>query len=209
MASAAETLCGQAYGAQKYEMLGLYLQRSTIILTLTGIPLTLVFIFSNPILRFLGQSPNIASAASTFVLGLIPEIFAFAINFPQQKFLQAQSIVQPSAYISVGALALHVILSWLAVYKLGLGLIGASLVLSLSWWIIGIGQYVYIVKSEKCKQTWTGFSLEAFSGLFSFFKLSASSAVMLCLEEWYFQLLVLMAGLLPNPELSLDAISIW
>ncbi|XP_066368842.1 protein DETOXIFICATION 40-like [Miscanthus floridulus] len=31
---------------------------------------------------------------------------------------------------------------------------------------------------------------------------------MLCLETWYFQILVLIAGLLKNPELSLDSLSI-
>jgi MATE family multidrug resistance protein len=83
------------------------------------------------------------------------------------------------------------------------------LVLSFSWWIIVVAQFVYILKSEKCKRTWSGFSLEAFSGLPEFFKLSAASAVMLCLESWYFQILVLLAGLLPNPEVALDSLSIW
>ncbi|KAF5746065.1 protein TRANSPARENT TESTA 12-like [Tripterygium wilfordii] len=66
----------------------------------------------------------------------------------------------------------------------------------------------YIVKSEKCKYTWRGFSAQAFTGLPAFFKLSAASAVMLCLETWYFQLLVLLAGLLENPQLTLDSLSI-
>ncbi|GAV89448.1 MatE domain-containing protein [Cephalotus follicularis] len=208
MGSAVETLCGQAYGAHKYEMLGLYLQRSTILLTLTGILLSLIYIFCEPILIFLGESQDIASAAAIFVYGLIPQIFAYAVNFPIQKFLQAQSIVAPSAYISATTLVFHLLLSWLAVYKFGLGLLGASLVLSFSWWIIVVAQAIYIVKSDKCKQTWGGFSVEAFSGLPGFFKLSAASAVMLCLETWYYEVLVLLAGLLENPELSLDSLSI-
>ncbi|XP_057457862.1 protein DETOXIFICATION 40-like [Lotus japonicus] len=208
MGSAVETLCGQAFGAHKYEMLGIYLQRSTILLSLAGLVLTLVYIFSEPILIFLGESPQIASAAALFVWGLIPQIFAYAVNFPIQKFLQAQSIVAPSAYISAATLVLHLLLSWVAVYEVGLGLLGASLVLSLSWWIIVIAQYVYILKSERCKRTWQGFSWQAFSELPEFFKLSAASAVMLCLETWYFQILVLLAGLLPHPELALDSLSI-
>ena len=204
-----ETLCGQAYGANKYEMLGVYLQRSAVLLTLTGILMTVLYVFSRPILIFLGESPDIASSAAVFVYGLIPQIFAYALNFPIQKFLQAQSIVAPSAYISTATLVVHLLLSWVAVYEIGLGLIGASLILSLSWWIVVIAQFVYIVKSDRCKQTWRGFSVQAFSGLPAFFKLSAASAVMLCLETWYFQILVLLAGLLPNPELSLDSLSIW
>lgn len=208
MGSAVETLCGQAYGANKYEMLGIYLQRSAVLLTLTGILMTVLYVFSRPILIFLGESPDIASSAAVFVYGLIPQIFAYALNFPIQKFLQAQSIVAPSAYISTATLVVHLLLSWVAVYEIGLGLIGASLILSLSWWIVVIAQFVYIVKSDRCKQTWRGFSVQAFSGLPAFFKLSAASAVMLCLETWYFQILVLLAGLLPNPELALDSLSI-
>lgn len=208
MGSAVETLCGQAFGAEKYDMLGVYLQRSAIILTLTGVLLTAVYIFCKPILIFLGESREIASAAEIFVYGLIPQIFAYAINFPIQKFLQAQSIVFPSAYISAATLVVHVVLSWVVAYKIGLGLLGVSLVLSFSWWIIVVGQFVYIVKSEKCKETWRGFSTKAFSGLGGFFKLSVASAVMLCLETWYFQILVLLAGLLDNPELALNSLSI-
>uniref|UniRef100_A0A7N0TB79 Protein DETOXIFICATION n=1 Tax=Kalanchoe fedtschenkoi TaxID=63787 RepID=A0A7N0TB79_KALFE len=183
MGSAVETLCGQAYGAHKYSMLGTYLQRSIILLTLTAIPITLIYVFSKPILLLLGEPPNIASAAALFVYGLIPQVFAYAFNFPIQKYLQAQSI-------------------------LGLGLLGASLILSLSWWIVVIAQMVYIVKSERCKLTWVGLTTQAFSGLPGFFRLSAASAVMFCLEAWYFQILVLLAGLLPHPELALDSLSI-
>ncbi|XP_010278702.1 PREDICTED: protein DETOXIFICATION 40-like isoform X1 [Nelumbo nucifera] len=208
MGSAVETLCGQSYGAGKYEMLGIYLQRSTILLMATGIPLAVIYILSKPLLIFLGESPEIASAAAMFVYGLIPQIFAYAANFPIQKFLQAQSIVAPSAYISTVTLGVHLLLSWLAVYKLGMGLLGASLILSLSWWIIVGAQFLYIVMNEKFKYTWTGFSVQAFHGLPAFLKLSVASAVMLCLETWYFQILVLLSGLLKNPELALDSLSI-
>ncbi|XP_015958627.1 protein DETOXIFICATION 40 isoform X2 [Arachis duranensis] len=208
MGSAVETLCGQAYGANKYEMLGIYMQRATIVLTLTGIPLTLVYIFCKQILLFIGEPPSLASAAAVFVYGLIPQIYAYAINFPIQKFLQAQSIVSPSTYISAVTLVLHMLLSWVVIYKLGFGLIGASLVLSLSWWIIVVAQFVYIVRAPECRHTWTGFSVEAFNGLWEFLKLSAASAVMLCLETWYFQVLVIITGLLENPQLALDAISV-
>ncbi|KAF2304972.1 hypothetical protein GH714_000814 [Hevea brasiliensis] len=208
MGSAVETLCGQAYGAHKYEMLGVYLQRSTVLLTATGIPVTLIYIFSKQILLALGESKEIASEAAHFVYGLVPQIFAYAANFPIQKFLQAQSIVFPSAYISAGTLVVHLLLSWVAIYITRWGLLGASLVLSLSWWILVAGQFVYILVSPKCKRTWIGFTWQAFSGLWGFSKLSAASAVMLCLETWYYQVIVLFAGLLKNAEIVLDSLAI-
>ncbi|KAL4628395.1 hypothetical protein ACB092_05G235400 [Castanea dentata] len=194
MGSAVEILCGQAYGAHKFEMLEICLQRSMILLMCTGVLVMFIYIFSKPLLLALGESSSIASAAAIFVYGLIPQIFAYAANFPVQKFLQAQSIVAPS--------------SWIVIYKLGWGLLGAALMLSFSWWIIVIAQFVYILASDRCKYTWTGLSWQAFSGLWDFLKLSTASAIMICLEAWYYQILVLIAGLLQDAEIALDALSI-
>ncbi|CAI0460489.1 unnamed protein product [Linum tenue] len=182
LGSAVETLCGQAYGAQKYEMLGIYLQRSFVLLSLVGLGIVAVYSFAKQILMFLGQSEEIASATGLYVYGLIPQIFAYAANFPIQKFLQAQSIVMPNAYISVAVLMVHLGMSWVVAYKLGVGLLGASLALSLSWWVLVGLQFWYIVRSETCRDTWTGFSVQAFHGLWDFFKLSVASGVMLAVR---------------------------
>ena len=85
MGSAVETLCGQAYGASKFDMLGIYMQRSIVLLMATGVPLAALYTFSQPILILLGESPEIARAAGIFVYGLIPQIFAYAVNFPIQQ----------------------------------------------------------------------------------------------------------------------------
>ncbi|KAF2534419.1 hypothetical protein F2Q70_00032878 [Brassica cretica] len=92
MGSAVETLCGQAYGAHRYEMLGIYLQRATIVLALVGFPMTVLYTFSYPILILLGEPKTVSYMASLYIVGLIPQIFAFAVNFTAQKFLQAQSV---------------------------------------------------------------------------------------------------------------------
>ncbi|XP_031397098.1 protein DETOXIFICATION 40-like isoform X2 [Punica granatum] len=209
MGSAMETLCRQAYGAHRYDMLGIYLQRAIIVLAATGIPVTAIYALSKPILLHLGQSSAVATAAAVYVSGLIPQIFGYATNYPIQEFLQVQSIMAPSAFISAATLGIHLLLSWAAVYKLRLGLAGASLVLGLSWWIMAAAQFVYIVASRRCRETWQGFSLQAFTGLWEFVKLSASWAMMLCLKTWYYQVVVLIAGLLPEPELALDSLAVW
>ena len=98
-----------------------------------------------------------------------------------QRFLQAQNIVNPLAYMSVGVFLLHVGLSYLVVYVLDYGLFGAALTLSFSWWVLAIINGLYIIFSPRCKETWTGFSIKAFKGIWPYFKLTVASAVML----WY------------------------
>jgi MATE family multidrug resistance protein len=111
---------------------------------------------------------------------MIPQLFAYALNFPIQKFLQAQRKVLVMLWISASVLVFHVVISWLLILKLGWGLPGAAITLNTSWWLIIIAQlmYIFITKSDGA---WNGFSWLAFSDLFNFVKLSLASAVML----WY------------------------
>ncbi|KAI3762840.1 hypothetical protein L1987_53282 [Smallanthus sonchifolius] len=207
MGSALETLCGQAYGAGQISMLGVYMQRSWIILFVTSLILMFLYIFATPLLLLIGQTEAISHAAGKMALWMIPQLFAYAANFPLAKFLQAQSKIMVMSYISGGTLVLHTFFSWLFMLKLGWGLWGGAVVLNLSWWFMVVGQMVYIL-SGTCGQAWSGFSWEAFSNLWGFAKLSFASAIMLCLESWYFMLLILFAGYLTNAEVAVDALSI-
>ncbi|KAL9256859.1 DETOXIFICATION 31-like protein [Drosera capensis] len=207
MGSALETLCGQAYGAGQIDMLGIYMQRSWVILFVTSLFCSIYYIFAEQFLKLIGQTTAISEAAGTFAIWMLPQLFAYAVNFPIAKFLQAQSRVMAMAWISAGVLVFHTIFSWLFMLKLGWGLVGAAVVLNASWWLIVIAQLVYIF-SGACGRAWTGFSWQAFNNLWGFVKLSLASAVMLCLEVWYFMLLILFAGYLKNAEVSVDALSI-
>ncbi|CAL1410966.1 unnamed protein product [Linum trigynum] len=207
MGSALETLCGQAYGAGQIRMLGIYMQRSWVILLATACLLVPVYVWSPPILAFFGETSEISTAAGEFAIWMLPQLFAYALNFPIQKFLQAQSKVMVMAWISAVVLVLHAFFSWLLILKLGWGLVGAALVLNASWWIIVIAQlgYIFVTGSD---EAWNGFSWLAFSDLWGFVKLSLASAVMLCLEFWYLMVLVVITGRLPDPLIPVDAISI-
>ncbi|GKV22970.1 hypothetical protein SLEP1_g32769 [Rubroshorea leprosula] len=207
MGSALETLCGQAVGVGQLDMLGVYMQRSWIILNSTAILLTFIYMFAAPLLKLIGQTESISRAAGTFAVWMIPQLFAYAINFPIAKFLQAQSKIMVMAIIAAVVLVLHTFFSWLLMLKLGWGLVGAAVVLNASWWFIDVTQFAYIL-SGTCGRAWAGFSLKAFQNLWGFVRLSLASAVMLCLEIWYFMALILIAGYLKNAEVSVDALSI-
>ncbi|KAI3501800.1 hypothetical protein L1887_29825 [Cichorium endivia] len=207
MGSALETLCGQAYGAGKIEMLGVYLQRSWIVLNTAAMALMFTFIFGVSVLRLLGQSTTIAMAAGTFALWMIPQLFAYASVIPIAKFLQAQSNIMPMAVISVMAVFGHVFLSWVFMLKLGWGLASAAVVLDGSWWFITLALIAYVMWGS-CGQAWSGFSWKAFHNLKGFLHVSFTTAVMFCLETWYMMSLVLFAGYFKNPEVSVDALSV-
>ncbi|GER54813.1 MATE efflux family protein [Striga asiatica] len=100
MGSAVETLCGQAFGAGHEDVLGVYLQRSWIILLVTAFLLMFFYIFASPFLLLIGQTESISRFAGKLALWMIPQLFAYSINFPTAKFLQAQSKIMAMAWIS-------------------------------------------------------------------------------------------------------------
>ncbi|KAL1807278.1 hypothetical protein DCAR_0833147 [Daucus carota subsp. sativus] len=207
MGSALETLCGQAYGAGQISMLGVYMQRSWVILNSTAFLLMFLYIFAARILRLIGQTEDISREAGKVAVWMIPQLYAYAIYFPISKFLQSQSKIMVMAYIAGVALVLHTILSWLFMMKLGWGLAAGTAVLDFSWWFIVGAQMIYIFMGY-CGEAWSGFSWRAFENLWGFVKLSVASAVMLCLETWYFMALILFAGYLKNAEIAVDALSV-
>ncbi|XP_020219800.1 protein DETOXIFICATION 21 isoform X1 [Cajanus cajan] len=207
MSSALSTLCGQAYGAKEYGMMGVYLQRSWVVLFLTTLCFVPVFIFTSPILKILGQEDSIAQMAGTFSLWLIPVLFSFFISFTCQTFLQSQSRNVIISFLASFSMIFHVFLSWLLTMKLKLGIPGVMTSSILAYWIPNIGQIIFITCGW-CPKTWHGFSILAFKDLWSVAKLSLSSGVMLCLELWYNTILVLLTGNMKNAEVEIDALSI-
>lgn len=207
MASALETLCGQGYGAKQYHMLGVYLQRSWIVLFLTSILLLPIFIFTTPLLKALGQDENIAEVGGNISYWLIGVMFSFIVSFTCQMFLQSQSKNMIIAYLAAFSIAIHVLLSWLLTMKYKFGIPGAMLSTLLAFWIPNIGQLMFVICGG-CRETWKGFSLLAFKDLWPVVKLSVSSGVMVCLELWYNTVLILLTGNMKNAEVSIDALAI-
>ncbi|KAG5410362.1 hypothetical protein IGI04_006681 [Brassica rapa subsp. trilocularis] len=171
MASALETLCGQAYGAKQNHMLGIYLQRSWIVLTGCTICLTPVYIFSGPILLALGQEERIVSVARIISLWVIGINFSFIPSFTCQMFLQAQSKNKIIAYVAAVSLAVHVFLSWLLMVHFDFGITGAMTSTLVAFWLPNIAQLLFVTCGG-CKDTWRGFSMLAFKDLWPVFKLS-------------------------------------
>ncbi|KAL0801746.1 hypothetical protein Bca101_056922 [Brassica carinata] len=89
-----------------------------------------------------------------------------------------------------------------------LGYRGAALAISISYWFNVILLSCYVKFSASCSQSWTVLSKEAFHEIYDFSKIAFPSAVMVCLELWSFELLVLASGLLPNPVLETSVLSI-
>ncbi|KAL5079525.1 hypothetical protein RYX36_007946 [Vicia faba] len=210
MASALDTLCGQSYGAKQYRMLGVHMQRAMLILMIVAIPLAVIWANTRSILILLGQDTEISAEAGNYAKLMVPCLFAYGLLQCLNRFLQAQNIVFPMMFSSAVTTLLHLPVCWFMVYKSGLGSRGAAIANSISYWINVTILSLYVKFSPSCKNTWHGFSRDALAlnNIPIFLKLAIPSAVMVCLEMWSFELMVLLSGLLPNPKLETSVLSI-
>uniref|UniRef100_A0A5B7B3R0 Protein DETOXIFICATION n=1 Tax=Davidia involucrata TaxID=16924 RepID=A0A5B7B3R0_DAVIN len=208
MGSALDTFCGQSYGAKQYHMLGIHMQRAMFVLLLASIPLACIWANAGHILVFLGQDPEISAEAGLYARFMIPSIFAFALLQCHVRFLQTQNNVIPMMLTSGITTLLHILICWILVFKSGLGNKGAALANAISYWINVLLLALYVRISPSCKKTWTGFSKEALHDVLKFIGLAIPSALMVCLEIWSFEMMVLLSGLLPNPMLETSVLSI-
>ncbi|KAL6188048.1 hypothetical protein ACLB2K_039442 [Fragaria x ananassa] len=202
MASGLETICGQAYGAKQYQKLGLQTYTAIISLNLVCLPLSLLWIYMEDLLIFMGQDPLISREAGKFTIWLIPALFAYATLQPLIRYFQTQSLITPMLLIFCATLLFHTPLCWVLVFKSGLDNLGGALAISISYWLNVILLVLFMKYSSACSLTRAPVTKEVFHGMREFFYFAIPSTVMICVEWWSFELLILLSGLLPNPALE-------
>lgn len=181
MASALETMCGQAYGAEQYQKLGAYTCSAIFSLFLACIPISLLWIYSENLLVLIGQDPLIAAGAGKFSMLLIAALIPCAIVECLVRFLQAQRLVLPLFWSSILALCLHLPLCWALVFKFNLGIAGAALSIGISYWFTVALLFLYIMLSQSPVETNFSLSGNTFAALWDFLRIAIPSSLML----WY------------------------
>lgn len=149
-----------------------------IISFLFSIPISMLWIYSEPLLLLLHQDPETSRMASVYLRYLIPGIFAYAFLQCILRFLQTQGAFVPLAVCSLLPLLLHVGLTYLTVHVWGLGYIGAPLSAVISLWISLFMLVFYVHFSTRFRFTWQGLSMECFDHIIPNLRLAIPSAVM-------------------------------
>ncbi|XP_076925763.1 protein DETOXIFICATION 12-like [Bidens hawaiensis] len=124
------------------------------------------------------------------------------------KYFQMQSMLLPMLVSSTAVLCLHVPVCWFLVHKTGLKSVGAAISVDITMWLDAVFLSVYMKYSSACEATRGSVSLEVLYGIKDFFRYAIPSVVMMCLEFWSYESLMLLSGLLPNPELETSVLSI-
>ncbi|EPS74212.1 hypothetical protein M569_00540, partial [Genlisea aurea] len=208
LAMGMEPICGQAFGAKQVKVLGLTLQRTILLLLTTSIPISFMWFNMKRILLWCNQDEEISSMAQRFILWVIPDLFILSFLHPMRIYLRTQGITLPLTYLSLISVLLHAPLNFLLVNYLKMGVEGVGLAMALTNLNLVISLCFYVYFSGVCKPSWVSPSGDCLRGWAGLLSLAVPTCVSVCLEWWWYELMIMLCGLLANPRASIASMGI-
>jgi multidrug resistance protein, MATE family len=174
------------------------------------IPIGFINWYSGDFLLLMGQDAGIAEYSQIYsrwnLIG-VPFVFLYEL---QRKALQAQGIMTPLVGIAVMGNVVQILAGYWLAYYTSWGFAGVALSRSLGNMALPLMLWLYFKhKPEHLSQWWSGWDLRAAAehvGLFM--RLGLPGMLMLVMEWWAFEIMSLMAGLLPDPVVAMSAHSV-
>jgi MATE family multidrug resistance protein len=207
LTSALDTLCSQAYGAGRLDKIGVYFQSGVLVIAACMPAIVFLNWYSSSFLLLLGQDPEVAMLAQDFsrlVLLGVPFVFAYELV---RKALQAQNIMAPLVAIAVIGNVVTIALGYWLTYHTSMGFYGIALSRALGNIVMPFLLFVYFrFRPEHLSQWWCSWNLrEAMAHVGLFLRLGVPGMLMMVMEWWAYEVLSLLAGILPNDIVAMSA----
>ncbi|CAN0846856.1 Protein DETOXIFICATION 53 [Linum grandiflorum] len=205
-----DPICGQAFGAKRWAVLSQTFQKMLCLLLFAStLLICLLWVNLEPIFLRFGQDPDIINFAKVYIMYCIPELIAQAILHPMRSFLRTQGLTTPPTIAAIIAAILHTPINYILVIKLNLGAKGVALALACSTMNMNIGLLLYMAVSPKPIKPWSGLTfISMFQGWWPLLSLALPSVISVCLEWWWYEIMLFLCGLLSNPKASVSATGI-
>ncbi|KAL4347149.1 hypothetical protein GQ457_17G025530 [Hibiscus cannabinus] len=208
LAMGMESICGQAFGAKRYAVLGITLQRTVLLLLVSSLPISVLWANMRKILILCGQDEIIAMEAQWYLFYSVPDLLAQSLLHPLRIYLRTQSITLPLTCCAILSILLHIPINYLLVSCLKLGIKGVALGGVWTNFNLVASLVIYILYFGVHKKTWEGLSVECFKEWKSLLNLAVPSCISVCLEWWWYEIMILLCGLLLNPRATVASMGI-
>lgn len=207
LATCLDTLCSQAYGSGRKELVGLQLQRMVILMFLVTLPIGAIWICSGWILAAIVPERDLAILAGSYLRILIASCPGFFLFEAGKRFTQAQGIFNASLFVLLIATPLNMILNYIFVFTLGWGLHGAALstVIANTSLPILLWVYVYFL-CPSTLECWGGFTRSALTNWGPMLKLAIPGIVMIEAEWLAFDILTFSSSYLSTAHLAAQSV---
>ncbi|XP_022864175.1 protein DETOXIFICATION 54-like, partial [Olea europaea var. sylvestris] len=208
LASGLEPVCSQAYGSKNWDLLSVSLHRMIFILFLAIIPISVLWINLESIMIFMGQDKDITLMAAKYCIYSLPDLLTNTLLQPLRVYLRSQGVTKPQMWCTLMAVIFHVPLNYFLVVVMGLGVPGvamASVLTNLHMMLLMMG---YVYSYGRWEWKWKARIGDVCRGVGPLLKLAVPSCIGICLEWWWYEIVTVLAGYLPNPRLAVAATGI-
>ncbi|KAH7291594.1 hypothetical protein KP509_29G023400 [Ceratopteris richardii] len=206
-----EPICGQAYGAKQWNLMLLTTKKAMIGLFLASFPIAILWINMRRILLLCWQDESVTQMASVYILYSIPDLAVQCILHPLRIYLRSQNITIPISCCAGFALPLHVLANVVLVNVFHLGIRGVAL--AAVW--TNINMLLFLMAYLKLsKRVYMNGMLSSWRLLFAekdwspLIRLAIPSCVSVCLEWWWYELMIMLSGLLVEAKATVATMGI-
>ncbi|KAM7398045.1 hypothetical protein PAMA_006081 [Pampus argenteus] len=197
-----DTLISQTFGGKNMKRVGVYLQRSSLILLLFCLPCWGILINSYNLLIAMHQDDEVARITELYIFAFLPAVPALFLHQLMVSYLQNQGIILPQMYTAAVANVINLGVNYVLIFNLKLGVVGSAVANSFSQITICLLLFGYIRWKKLYKQTWGGWSTDCLQEWDTYMKLAIPSTFMVCFEWWILEISGFLAGLLGEVDLA-------
>ncbi|KVI01218.1 protein DETOXIFICATION 51-like [Cynara cardunculus var. scolymus] len=203
-----EPLCSQAFGARRPKLLSITLHRTVIFLLLVSIPIAFLWLNTSRILIYLHQDHDIARLARTYLIFTLPDLVSNSFIHPTRIYLRAQGITLPLTLASLIGTLLQFPMTYLLVFRLNSGVVGVAAASSVSNFVVLVALVFYVWWTGLYLPTWNNPTRKCLTGWGPLVRLAAPSCVSVCLEWWWYEIMIVLCGLLVDPKATVASMGV-
>lgn len=208
LGAAIDTLAAQAWGAGNKKAVGILLQRGILILSVAMVPVYALWLNLDLILTYLHQPPSVVVLTVQYMETFSVSLPAYFLFFLLQKYLRVQNIVYPFILTGLLANVVNIIAHYLFIVVAEWGIRGAAAATALSVCTETLSLLAIIQVHGLHRATWGGWRRECLVNWLQFVKFGLPSLIMLGIEEWSFEIGLIVSGCVHDGEVQSGIYSI-
>jgi len=209
-----DPLITQAHGAGEPRTLALTLQRGAVLSLLLSVPVAGLFLFTEQVLLFAGQDPELARVAGEYAAVQAPSVPFFLAYTALRQYLQGRELVRPALWVILIANVFNVGFNWVLIFgNLGfpaLGVVGAGYATALTRAVGFVGLLLWVRAFGLHRGAWLAWGRESVNprALAAIAAVGLPVAIQHSLEIWAFSGAALLAGWLGSVQLAAHTVAL-
>lgn len=209
LATCLDTLCSQAYGARKFQLVGLQVVRCFTFAITCFLPIGLLWwCYALDILSWFIEDLELIRIAVRYLKVVSFGMPGFILFEVSKRYLQSQGVFHASSIVLIICAPLNLVISYLFVYVLQFGYIGTAYAIALNYWLMPLGLCIFIYTHPETWKCWPSNLklVQIFQNWGRLIELALPGIIMVEAEFLGFEITTIMASSLGTTQLAAQSV---